>query len=63
MAVSKWIDQRDIPDGRWGKTKVPGCRCERSFTCGACLDRAIDRNIADSRATPGSDYGKKREKR
>lgn len=45
---SKWLDQRDIPDGKWGKNKIPGCVCNNMFTCGACLQRAVDRNKADS---------------
>ncbi len=47
MKGSYWLDQRDIPDGRYGKIPTPGCECTHSFTCGACLDRAAVRNRAE----------------
>ena len=52
MPISKWADQRDIPDGRWGKIRTPGCECTDNFTCRACLDRAHARNMAELAASP-----------
>jgi hypothetical protein len=52
MATSYWLDQRDIPDGRYGKIRTPGCECERGLTCKACLDRAHTRNMAEREASP-----------
>jgi hypothetical protein len=49
---SYWPDQRDIPDAQWGKTRLPGCVCTDSFTCGVCLRHAVDRNAADRNAQP-----------
>ena len=47
MAISKWLDQRDIPDAKFGKTKLPGCECDYRSTCRVCSDRAVDRNLAE----------------
>lgn len=44
---SYWIDQRDIPDSKFGKNKIPNCECTNFFTCRACLDYAVERNISD----------------
>lgn len=38
---------------RFGKHRAPGCCCEVRFTCGACLEAAVARNLADRNATPG----------
>ena len=50
--ISYWLDQRDIPDARWGKTKVHGCECTNAFTCRACLQRCVDRNKQDQNGQP-----------
>ena len=52
MPTSKWLDQRDIPDARWGKVLTPGCECTHIFTCRACLQRAHTRNMAEIAAAP-----------
>lgn len=44
---SYWLDERDIPNGRFGKDKPPDCECTHSYTCGACTQRCVDRNKAD----------------
>ena len=51
--ASKWLDQRDIPDAKFGKTKLPGCECDYRFTCRVCLERATARNLhpPDARKT------------
>jgi hypothetical protein len=49
VKLSYWLDQRDVPDGRWGKRRIPDCRCTSSFTCGACLAYASTRNMAETR--------------
>ena len=57
--MKPWIDERDVPDGRYGKSKTPGCECTDHFTCGACLQRCVDRNAADRAAAPiPSDKGR-----
>jgi len=38
---------------RFGKARVPNCRCEYNFTCGPCLEDAVTRNIADQNTMPG----------
>lgn len=45
---SYWLDQRDVPDSKWGKSKPPGCTCSFNFTCRVCLDRTVARNQAES---------------
>jgi hypothetical protein len=50
--TSKWRDQRDIPSGRYGKIKTPGCYCDRMLTCAPCLNRAHTRNMAEIRNSP-----------
>lgn len=52
METSKWLDERDIPDGRYGKIMTPGCECTRNFTCRVCLDRAHTRNMAERADSP-----------
>lgn len=44
---SYWLDQRDIPDSKWGKDKLPGCICGSGYTCRVCLDRTTARNQAE----------------
>jgi len=52
MPISKWVDQRDIPDAKFGKHKTLGCECKHNLTCRACLDRAHVRNMAERAASP-----------
>ena len=37
---------------RFGKSRVPDCTCTYSFTCGACLKAAVDKNMAERNAAP-----------
>lgn len=38
---SRWPDQRDVPDSRFGKTPKPSdCTCTERFTCRVCLKNA-----------------------
>lgn len=39
------LDQRDIPDTKFGKTKLPKCKCAYNFTCKVCLDYAASRQV------------------
>jgi hypothetical protein len=41
---SYWSDKRDIPSGKYGKTKLPDCECTGIFTCRVCLDYSIIRD-------------------
>jgi hypothetical protein len=36
----------------FGKARVPDCRCEFNFTCGPCLQAAVDKNTADKQNAP-----------
>jgi hypothetical protein len=44
---SYWRDQRDLPDSKYGKQRVPNCECTHIFTCRACLDYATTRNLKE----------------
>jgi len=50
--ISVWLDQRDIPNAKFGKTAVPGCTCTQNETCSACMRRCADRNAADRSNNP-----------
>lgn len=58
--TSFWADQRDIPDGRWGKINRPGCVCDAMFTCGVCLKAAHERNMAEIAASPYTQTAKEK---
>jgi len=52
---SVWNDQRDISDSKWGKEITPGCECTSRFTCRACLDKTVNRNLAERFALVADD--------
>jgi len=41
---SYFLDERDLPDYKFGKTKRPGCKCDYNFTCRVCLEYAATRD-------------------
>lgn len=49
---SYWLDQRDLPDPRFGRGILPGCSCTYGFTCRVYLEDLVARNISDRETFP-----------